>query len=504
MKHLLLAALLALALDPRAAAAADGTLNIGLREDPDVLDPTLGSSAAGRIVYAAMCNRLFDLDTGLHLVPQLATGYDYTDPTHLVLHLREGVTFQDGEPFDAEAVKTSLLRDLTAKGSMRGGEISAIGSVEVIDPHTIRLDLKAPAAPLLAQLADRSGIVMAPKALAGEGDRFGLHPVCVGPYAFDQRVAQDRIVLKRDPQYWDAANYHFDEVVYHPQPNSAVRLADLQAGTLDIVEYIVPTDIAAVQHDPKLRLLMWDGLGYTGINFNVANGPAADWPGGKSALVRQAFELAIDRTALIQVVYNGLFTPTAQADPPSSPMFVPQIQPPPRDVGKARALLQQAGVALPLQVTLTLTNSPDIQQVGEVIQSMAQEAGFDVRLKVMEFASSLQAGYAGAFQAYLIGWSGRADADGNTWQQLHSGGAFNYGHYANAEVDRLLDEARLYSDVARRRDLYAAMWQQERRDMPLIYLWTSRNIMGMTARVQGFQQVPDGLIRLRGVSETRP
>ena len=190
MKHLLLAALLALALAPRPAAAADGTLNIGLREDPDVLDPTLGSSGAGRIVYATMCNRLFDWDTNLNLVPQLATGYEYTDPTHLVIHLRPNVAFQDGEVMDAEAVKTSLMRDLTAKGSMRAGEISAIATVNVIDPQTIRLDLKAPSAPLLAQLADRAGIIMAPKALADEGDRFGLHPVCVGPYAFDQRVAQ--------------------------------------------------------------------------------------------------------------------------------------------------------------------------------------------------------------------------------------------------------------------------------------------------------------------------
>jgi peptide/nickel transport system substrate-binding protein len=491
---------LASALAPALAHAEGGTLNIGLREDPDVLDPTLGSSAAGRIVYAAMCNKLFDIDTKLDIVPQLATGFEYADPTHLIIHLRQGVTFQDGEPMDAAAVKTSLMRDLTAKGSMRAGEINAIQSVDVVDPATIRLVLKAPAAQMLAQLADRAGIIMAPNALAAEGDKFGLHPVCVGPYAFDQRVAQDRIVLKRDPHYWDAKDYHFDQVVYHPIPNSAVRLANLQAGSLDIVEYIDPADIAAVQHDPKLKLVTWDALGYTGINFNIGNGPAADWPGGKNALVRQAFELAIDRTALIQVVYSGMFTPTVQANPPSSPMFVPEIQPPARDVAKAKALLQQAGVTLPVHVTLTTTNNPDMQQVGEVIQAMTQEAGFDVKLQALEFASSLQAAYSGAFQAYMIGWSGRSDADGNTWQLLHTGGTFNFGHYSSPDVDHLLDKARLYTDTAKRRDLYAQMWQQERRDMPLVYLWTARNIMGMKAALQGFQQVPDGLIRLQGVT----
>ncbi len=156
MRRLLLGVVLALAFAPALVHAADGTLNIGLREDPDVLDPTLGSSGAGRIVYAAMCNKLFDIDAQQAIVPQLATGFDYADPTHLIIHLRQGVTFQDGETMDAEAVKTSLMRDLTAKGSMRAGEINAIQAIEVIDPATVRLVLKAPASQMLAQLADRA------------------------------------------------------------------------------------------------------------------------------------------------------------------------------------------------------------------------------------------------------------------------------------------------------------------------------------------------------------
>src|ERR1019366_3160718 len=189
MRRLLLGAVVALAVAPaaltvRAAAqgAPEGTLRIGLREDPDLLDPTLGSSYVGRIVYAAMCDKLFDLDTKLNIVPQLATGYQYDDPTHLVIHLRAGVTFHDGEPLTAEAAKYKLIRDLTAKGSMRAGEINAIQAIEVIDPLTIRLILKTPASPLLAQLTDRAGIMISPKAVEAEGDKFGLHPVCAGPF----------------------------------------------------------------------------------------------------------------------------------------------------------------------------------------------------------------------------------------------------------------------------------------------------------------------------------
>ncbi|HET6182299.1 MAG TPA: ABC transporter substrate-binding protein [Acetobacteraceae bacterium] len=482
-----------------AAAAPAQTLRIGLQEDPDLLDPTLGSSYVGRVVFAALCDKLFDITPKLEIVPQLATGYEYKDPTHLVIHLRPGVKFQDGEPVDAEAVKVTLLRDLNAKGSMRRSEVSSIDSIDVIDPTTVQLNLKHPDAPLIAQLADRSGMVLPPKVLAQEGDKFGLHPVCSGPFQFVERVPQDRIVLERFPGYWNAQAIHFDRVIYLPNPNPAVRLANLEAGALDMVQGIVPTDMGTVQKDPKLKLVVSDSLFYNGITFNIANGPAADTPVGKSALVRQAFELGIDRKAAIQVVYNGMFTPVAQANSPSSPYYIPSIEPPPRDPAKALALLKQAGVTPPVHVTLTTTNSADQEQLGEVIQAMERDAGFDVKLQPMEFASSLQAGYGGRFEAYQIGWSGRIDPDGNMYQFLHSGGTFNYGHYANPEVDRLLDDAREHSELAVRKADYAKVWEIERQDMPLIYLYIQKNIFGLKKNLEGFVAVPDGIIRLQGM-----
>jgi len=482
------------------AVAQQRVLHIGLRQDPDILDPTLGSSYVGRIVFAGLCDKLFDIDTKLNIVPQLATGYEWKDPTHLVIHIRDGVRFQDNEKLDADAVKYKLMRDLTAKGSMRRGEVSSIDSIDIIDPLTVQLNLKAPASQLLAQLTDRAGIMISPKATEAAGDKFGLHPVCAGPFSFDSRVAEDRIVLKRFPGYWDAKDIHFDEVVYLENPNSSVRLANLEAGALDLVEYIVPSDVPAVQKDAKLKLAIDDSLAYNGIAFNTDNGPAQNTITGKNALVRQAFELGLDRSAIIQVVYNGMFAPVVQANPPSSPYYFQDLTPPARDPDKAKALLKQAGVTLPVPVTLTVTNGSDDQQTAEVIQSMERDAGFDVKIRTMEFAASLQSGYAGDFQAYMIGWSGRADPDGNMWQMLHSGGTFNYGHYSNPDVDKALDDARTVASLDQRRVFYAKVWAQERKDLPLVYLWISKNIVGMKRDVTGFQQVPDGLIRLQGVS----
>ncbi len=496
---LLVACLLAAAL----ASAQAQTLRIALREDADILDPTLARTYVGRIVFAGLCDKLFDIDEHLHIVPQLATGYEWVDPTTLLIHLRRGVLFQDGEKMDAAAVKYSLDRHLTMPGSFRRGEISAIDHVEVVDPQTVRVVLKSPSGAFLAQLTDRAGMIVAPKAAEQEGKNFGLHPVCAGPFSFVERVPQDHVTLQRFPQYWDAKDIHFDKVIYQVIVDSSARLANLKAGAIDLAEYIVPTDAAAVKADPKLRLVVSDSLGYFGITNNLANGKAADNPYGRSALVRQAFSLAIDRSALVNVVFNGMNTPTMQAVPMSSPFYDPKLKVPARNVAKAKALLAQAGVKLPVPVELMVANNPDTEQAAEVIQSMAAEAGFDVKIRATEFATTLTLSEQGDYQALMIGWSGRADIDGNVYAFLHSHQVQNVGSYVNLAVDKLLTEGRDMTDLNNRKALYDQMWTQEAKDLPITYLWTPRNIEGMSAKLLGFRPMPDGMIRLQGLEMSK-
>jgi peptide/nickel transport system substrate-binding protein len=475
------------------------TLRIALRQDLDVMDPTIATTYVGRIVFAGLCDKLFDIDEKLKIVPQLATGYEWADEKTLMIHLRPGVKFQNGEVLDAAAVKYSLERHLTMQGSFRKSEISSIDHVEVVDPATVRIVLKNPSGAFLAQLTDRSGMILPPKATEAAGKDFAAHPVCSGPFKFVERVPQDHVLLERFADYWDAKDIHFDKVVYQTLVDSSVRLANLKAGTIDLAEYVVPTDAAAVKADPKLRLVVSDALGYFGITNNVANGARADNPYGKSALVRQALDLAIDRGALVKVVFNDMYSPGVQAVPASSPFYDAALKVPERDVAKAKALLKQAGVTLPVKLDLLTFNDPDILQTSEVIQSMAAEAGFDVHIQAMEFASSLQASQRGEYQAYMIGWSGRVDVDGNTYAFLHSGQGNNVSHYANPTVDKLLEEARGTIDLAKRRTLYADMWTEERKDLPITYLWIPRNIVGMSAKLNGFRPVPDGMIRVQGL-----
>lgn len=476
------------------------TMRIALRDDPDVLDPTFARTYTGRLVFAAMCDKLFDIDARLAIVPKLATGYEWADPRTMLIHIRPGVKFHDGEVMDAAAVKFSLDRHMTAPGSFRRLEISEIDHVEVVDPATVRVVLKYPSSPFLAQLTDRAGMVVAPEAATKLGKEFGQRPVCNGPFQFTERIAQDRIVLDRFAGYWDPGSIHLDRVTYLTMPDSSVRLANLQAGAIDMAEQIVPTDVKAVQANPKLKIVVSDALGYQGITNNVANGPRAQGPYGQDPRVRHAFELAIDRSAMLQVVYDGMFPAAAQAVSASSPYHVPTIKPPARDVARAKALLKEAGVQIPFPLELLVANSPDMLQVAEVLQSMAAEAGFDVRIRAMEAGSALDAMIAGNFEAGFLYWSGRPDPDGNMYSFLHTGGPFNEGHYSNATVDALLDQGRAVSDVAARRAIYAKLWTQETQDLAVTYLWSWRNIAGMSARVQGFVPIPDGLVRLQGLS----
>ena len=497
MRRYLFAAFALLSLS---AGAQAQTFRIALREDPDALDPTLARTYVSRIVFAGLCDKLFDINEKLETVPQLALGYEWTSPTELLIRLRPGVVFHDGEKLDAAAVKYSLERHLTMPGSFRRTEINAMDHVDVVDPLTVKIVLKAPSSPFLAQLTDRAGMIVSPKAAEAAGKDFGQRPVCAGPFRFVDRVVGDRITLERFPQYWNAEAIKLDRVTYQPIPDSSVRLANLQAGSIELSEQIVPTDVEAVKKNPKLKLAAMNSLGFQTIAFNVANGPRSKTPLGQDSRVRRALELSLDRDAMVQVIYNGLYKPTAQAVAPSSAFYLNDIQPAGRDVAKAKALLKEAGVALPVVVNMTVPNNPDLKQAGEIIQSMAAEAGFDIRLTASEYASALSAATRGEYEAFLTAWSGRVDPDGNLYGFVHTDSPFNDGKYSNAKVDAALEKARAVSGIPERRAAYAEMWAQTRQDLPIMYLWQQENLVGMSARVSGFGQVPDGMIRLQGVS----
>jgi len=495
----LAAAVAALWLSLATAVCAQTTLRIGLAEDPDVLDPSIARTYVGRIVFASFCDKLFDIDEKLNIVPQLALSHETSaDGREVTIKLRGGVKFHDGEPFDAEAAKFSLDRHLTLPTSFRKPELAALDHVDVVDPLTIRLVLKAPFSPLIAQLTDRAGMMVSPKAAKEAGEKFGLHPVCAGPYKFVERVQQDRIVLERFADYWNKDNIFIDRVVFLPIVDSTVRLANLKSGGLDLIERVLATDIRDVRADPRLKLSSALELGYMGLTINVGNDRNK---GGlsQSEKVRQALDLSIDRDAVNQVVFNGEFTPGNQWVSPEHPYYQKAYPVPKRDVDRARALLKEAGLPLPISVDLMVPKGPENEAVAQVLQSMAVETGFDLKIRLIEFATSFKQAQAGEFQAFLIGWSGRIDPDGNSYIFLHTKAPQNDGVYSNPQVDKGFEDARLIADPAQRKAIYEKVTGQVLKDEPIIYLYHRKLLIAHTTRLEGYRPMPDGLVRVVGL-----
>jgi peptide/nickel transport system substrate-binding protein len=489
----------ALLLPLGATVQAQTTLRIGLAEDPDILDPTMARTYVGRIVFASFCDKLFDIDEKLNIVPQLALSHETSaDGKEVTIKLRPGVKFHDGEPFDAEAAKYSIERHLTLPGSFRKPELASVDHVDVVDPLTIKLVLKAPFSPLIAQLTDRAGMMVSPKAAREAGDKFGLRPVCAGPYKFVERVQQDRIVFEKFADYWNKDNVFIDRIVFLPIVDATVRLANLKSGGLDLIERVLATDIKDVRADSRLKLSTAIELGYQGITLNIGKDKAKG-PLSQSAKVRQALDLSIDREAINQVVFNGEFKPGNQWVNPDHPYYQKAFPIRTRDVAKAKALLKEAGVTPPVNVDFMVPKGAETEAVAQVVQSMASEAGFDMKIRVTEFATSLKQAEAGEFQAFMLAWSGRIDPDGNSYVFLKTGAPQNYSAWSNAVADKALDDARLVTDLAQRKAIYEKLAKAEMEDQALLYIYHRRILIAHTTKLEGYKQMPDGLVRVVGL-----
>jgi peptide/nickel transport system substrate-binding protein len=483
-----------------------GTIEIGLAEDPDVLDPTLARTFVGRMVFLHMCEKLYDLDSKLTIVPQLAAALPQISKDKLTytIKIRTGIKFNDGTALNAAAVKQSLERHLTFKGSTRVSEISPIGSVDVSGSSVV-LHLKQPFSPLTAQLADRAGMIMSPKALADHGDTFGTNPVCVGAFMFKERVAGDHITLVKSPYYYDKAKVHAATLRFRIMTDPSSRTQSLRAGDIQVVDRVQSTDVPVLQKDTGVTVIKTPTIGYQGLTLNIGNKSGllkpysnVGTPLARSQFLRQAFDVALDRTAINKVVFNGLNLPDCYPISPVSPWYVTTkgLQCNLRaNKELAQKLVKASGIPTPITVRLMLGTDPVAARLGQVIQAMVKEVGFNVELDPTEFVSSLNRADAGKFDTFFIGWSGRVDPDGNIYGFVSTPGTLNDAGFSNTKLDYILNSARKSVTQKSRITLYSAAMKIIHSQRPLIYLYHPVNYYGVTKKVTGIKVFGDGLIR---------
>lgn len=498
----------------KSKATKGGDLVMGLSSEPDTLDPSQAGTSYSRYVFASMCEKLYDTDEKASIVPQLATdlpeisddGLTYTIP------LRTDAVFADGTSLDAAAVANSLQRALKLPTSKRKSELGPISSIEVVDSSHVALHYTTPFSVLPAVLADRAGMIMSPTALAKEGDEgFGTAPVCVGPFKFVSWVPQTSIKLERDPNYYAADQVYLDTIEFRLIIDASIRAANLQSGDIDVADNLSTQNIGAIATDPKLNVLKSSALGWRGLVVNIANTDGPGKPVGEvegdlatNSKVREALSYAVDREALVQTAFGGWYAPACSPIREGSD-FATDVTTACRDYDpeKSKALLKEAGVTEPFPLTILGSSNTDTQRYLQALQAQLPEAGFKVEIDPREESSLVSQINAGDFSVLFQEWSGRADPDGNMRAFLSTGGSQNYSGFSTPELDKALTGASVTSDLDERKGLYEDAMKIVQEENPLIVLFRSRNLTGVSVGVDGVQVFPDALPRLAFATFTK-
>ncbi len=477
-----------------------GALRAGLDADPPNLDPHQSTAAVDRQVFQSLFDKLVDINQDLQIVPMLATSWTISsDGKTYVFKLRPNVVFHDGTPFNAEAVKFNFDRmlDPAVAGfpSPRRSEVNLVQKVTVVDALTVQIDLEKPFSPFLAVVSDRAGMMVSPTAARRLGRGFSLEPVGTGPYKFVEKRPQDRVVLERFDRHWDKNAGYVDRITYRTFIDEQARVANLRSGELDIINLVPATEVPALKTDARVKLLERDGLGWQGIWINVSAPPF------NNRALRQAFNAAIDRVTLARVVFGETVTPANGPFPKGMLGYEsgPNARVPERNLDLARAKLREGGQPSGFAFTLKITPGRIPQQVAQVLQSMAGDAGIKINIEILEFGALLSQLDTHRFEAGLLGWSGRPDPDGNIYGFFVTGGGLNNSAYSNPKVDTMLDAARILNTADLRRRAYADVLNVLNEDLPYIFLWWPKEYKAMTPKLQGYALVPDGMMRLRNV-----
>jgi peptide/nickel transport system substrate-binding protein len=475
-----------------------GTLVVGLSGGaPGPLDPDLSGDFSSGEVLRAICESLYVTGPDSNPEPLLASALPSTSPDKLTvtIPLRKGILFNDGTPFNADAVVEMFQRDLTLPGSLRKGVLAPVTSVNATGPYTVQLHLSSPDTPIGQGLVKERP--MSPAQLAKLGSNFGTDPVCVGPFMFDSEVPGVNVTVVRSPYYYDRQDVHLDKIVFQGETNPATAVAALEAGDIQALDSVDPTQLKSVEQN-GFRVLGHLTLAWDQIVFNIgnSNGPKNPYSSTgtpiSNPLIREAFELAIDRKALNRVVYGGQELPGCTPISPADIAWYADLPCTPFDPVQARKLVAQSGVANPT-VQLMYGSGGTNQILAQFIQAEEAAVGINVVLNPADFLTAVAEVSAGSFQAFMDGAvPPKADPDwlyGTAMQGNASG-------YVSPRVNLLVSNARKAIDPKARLTLYTAAQEQIMADRPYIVLDHQIVRAAFSNRLVGVQMFPDSYLRV--------
>jgi peptide/nickel transport system substrate-binding protein len=480
------------------AAAGGGTLTVAIFADPLSFDPHLTGNIQGRAATRAIHDALFTVDSEGRLAPGLVERWEQPDRKTYLVHLRQGVRFHDGTPFNAAAVQYNINRifDKTL-GSIRAGELSALDKIEVVDDHTLRMTLKYPFSAFLFPLTDVAGCIGSPAAMEKWKAEYGLHPSGTGPFKLVEYLKDAHTNLVKNGDYWMPDKPLLDSVVLRPIPIDSTRLAELEAGGAQIAEALPLQNIKQLRQGKHIVVSERVGFRWEYFGFDLRS----EYP-GRSKPFRQAFQWAIDREALHHVAYFGTGAIGYDGILPGSPFFDKDYNPFTYNPDRAKRLIEKSGLASPIVLQGPLQPDPVKQRAAQVFQANAEAIGVHVKIEQVDSAGyeSLLAG--GKMPVDLQGWWGhRPDPDQYLAILLGTNGSYaKYNGYSDPEMDKLIRAEREALSEAERRTIFRKMSELMNEDAAYVPWHYTSDFKGLSQRVRGFVHPADGIIDFRSIS----
>jgi len=468
--------------------ATSDRLVVGIAVGPNNFDPRIGSDEASQRVHQLIFASLFRLDEHLRVVPDLAVSTETPDPRTYIVGLRPGVVFHDGHSLTADDVVFTFRSFLDpAFLSPRKGAYRLLESVRALDPLHVEFRLREPFGSFPINLV--MGIV------PSHATNLSAHPIGAGPYVFERALPDDRVELKRFDRYFGgpAANAG---LILKVIPDDTMRGLELQKGSVDLVVNDLPPDIVyQLRQEGRLRMASVAGTDYAYVGINLRDRALAD------VRVRQALGYAVDKSAIVRYLRRDLALPAVGILPPMSWAFdagVPVFE---QNLQKAAELLDAAGYRDPdgpgprprLSFSLKTSTAEFVRLQGSVLQEQLRRVGIQIDVQSQEFATLYADVLSGNFQLFTLQWVGVSDPD-MLRRTFHSNqvppAGFNRGHFADPEVDRLIDEATRTTDDAVRRSLYGAAQRRIAEAVPYVSLWYKTNIAVYQPTLDGVRLTP--------------
>ena len=448
---------------------------------PKSLDPNMYNEIPALTITEQIFNTLLRVDEKGNIVPELAESYEYITPTELVIKLKKGVKFHNGELLTSKDVVFSINRMLDKPASKV--MIDAISNIEAIDDYTVKITLSQPSSPLLFGLAHPLTAMLNEKDTLAKNDVIATEPVGTGPYKFKEWGSGEKIELVAFDDYFEGKP-KIDSLVYRAIVENSSRLAALETGEIDIAYNMDVIDSGIVEKNSELQLISEPTTSTEYITFNNTKAPFDNKD------FRKAVNYAINKDSISETIFMGKSKPANSIINPNVFGHSDNVKGYPYNVEKAKEYLAKSGIQDKSFVLFVNDNTTRLQ-LAQIIQANLKEIGIDMKIETLEWGAYLQRTAQGEHQALLGGWvSGTSDADIVLFPLLHSsshGGAGNRAFYTNHNFDKIVEDARLVSSAEERKALFNKAQEILQEDAPLgILIYKNENI-GLNKKIKGFK-----------------